>query len=118
MNQLGRDMHRLSRDKTPGFQRRSRLGAQYQFALEDVHRLVLQVVVLETQDVPRLHVENLAHVAIGASPDQFVAPWLIDTVRQIGHQASRGGSWNDEGDVMQARTQTPQPTQPSALMTG
>ena len=49
-------------------------GAEDQLAPEHVHRLVLQVVVLQAQHVPRLHVEDLAHVAVGAGPDRARSP--------------------------------------------
>ena len=37
---------------------------------------------------PALHVENLADVAIGAGPDQLVAPGLVHPVWHFGHEVS------------------------------
>src|SRR5579864_7495293 len=48
-----------------------------------VDRLVFQVVILETQGVTGVHVDQLAHVAVGLRPVQLVPPRLVDT-RDLG----------------------------------
>ena len=92
--------------------------AEDQLAAEHVHGLVLDVVVLAAQHVARLHVQNLADVAVGPGPDQLIAPGLLDPIRRVRHHPSTIRRLNDEGDVMHSRTHTPQPTHPSILSTG
>src|SRR5687767_5162547 len=92
--------------------------AEDELAGEDMHRLVLPVVVLEAEDVPRLHVQHLADIAVGAGPDELVAPRLLHTVRHVPHYASARVSRSDDGIVTQARTQSPHPTHASGRMTG
>ena len=67
----------------------------------------------------RLDVQDLADVAVGAGPDQLVAPRLLHAVRQLGHRSLRIGTRaSDDGVVTHAVTQTPHPTHPSGLSTG
>src|SRR5690606_1823074 len=44
-------------------------------------RLLLLVVVLETQGVARVDVDDLAHVAVGLRPVQLVSPGFLYTCR-------------------------------------
>src|SRR6202040_713154 len=53
-------------------------GLEAHPAGEDVHRLVLDLVVLQAERVPGLDVQDLPHVAIGPGPDQLMAPGLLD----------------------------------------
>src|SRR5690606_28741376 len=46
---------------------------------EQVDRLVLALVVLEREGVPRLHVQDLADVAVRVGPDELVAPGFLDS---------------------------------------
>src|SRR5882724_8285514 len=85
VDEPSRDVHRLAFLEDARDQLGAGAGAENELAPEHVHRLVLQVVVLQTQDVTRLHVQDLAHVAIRARPDELVAPRFLDTVRHIGH---------------------------------
>src|SRR2546425_10441839 len=63
--------------------------------------------------------EDLADVLLGLCPDQLRPPRFCDPVRN-----ARGGgaharlSFSDDGNVTQAVTHTPQPTQPSGFSTG
>ena len=77
-----RTLHRLGALVRP--------GAEDQFAGKDMHRLVLHVMVLAREDVPRLHVQHLADVAIGVGPDELVPPGLLDAPRNFGHHDPTG----------------------------
>src|SRR6185503_3166033 len=98
VNELGGDVHRLAGPERAFLQPVARLGPEHQLAPEHMHRLVLAIVVLETQDVPGAHVEELADVAIGAGPDQLVAPGLVDTIRDLWHAASDDG-WKRDAEI-------------------
>src|SRR5689334_15120973 len=90
VNQLGRNVNGLAGLERARLELRARAGAENELAAEHVHRLVLEIVVLETQDVARLHVENLADIPVGARPDQLIPPWFVHSIRHIGHGASSG----------------------------
>ena len=47
--------------------------------------LVLPVVILAAQGVAGLHVQHLAHVPVGARPDQLVAPRLFHPIWDVWH---------------------------------
>src|SRR2546427_672121 len=115
---LGRNME--SRPLRHAFldQRVALLEPQDDLARQHVDRFVLLVVVLERQYVPGLDVQDLADIAIGAGPDQLVAPWFVDPIREgeVGHGSRL--SFKDDGVVTQAVTHTPHPTQPSGRSTG
>src|SRR6266571_4818519 len=66
-------------------QRVALLDPQHDLALQHVDRLVLLVVVLQTQDVAGLDVEDLADVAVGLRPDELVAPGLLDAIGKVAH---------------------------------
>src|SRR5207248_4115248 len=61
------------------------LEPQDDLSRQHVDRLVLLIVVLQRQHVPRLDVQDLADVAVGARPDQLVAPGLGDAVGKVAH---------------------------------
>ena len=79
-------------------------------AREQVDGLILLVVVLDGERLPRVHVQDLAHVVLGVRPDDFVPPGLGNTgdrdatrgriaggkVRGIAHG---GLKYGDEGTV-------------------
>ena len=67
---------------------RARPGAEDQLPRQNVHRLVLAIVILQAQNVASLDVENLADVAISEGPDQLVAPRLVHPVWHFGHEVS------------------------------
>src|SRR5262245_6037867 len=50
VDQLGRNVHRLAGLEGARLELRARTGAQDELAAEHVHRLVLEIVVLQTQD--------------------------------------------------------------------
>src|SRR5512138_1397955 len=83
VNERGGNVHGFAGAEWTGDDLAVRLRAQDQLAREHVHRLVLAMMVLQAQHVPRLHVENLAHVAISACPDQLVSPRFVDAVRHF-----------------------------------
>src|SRR3954451_19747106 len=89
VDQPGRDMHALTRPERTGNGSVTLPGAELELAPEHVHRLVLEVVVLETEHVPGLHVKDLPHVPVGAGPDQLVAPGLLHPVRSLRHAQAR-----------------------------
>src|SRR5258708_20500439 len=62
--------------------------------------------------------EDLADVAVGPSPDQLVPPRLLHAIRQLAQAAPATRSRNDDGEVTQTVTHTPQPTHPSTRITG
>src|SRR5687767_477283 len=93
VNQLGRYVYRLARLEWPRYQGIAGLSPQGELAREHVHGLILEVVVLQAEDVTGLHVQDLPHVAIGASPDELVAPGLLHPIRQVGHSGSRVGEF-------------------------
>src|SRR5919107_1000036 len=72
VDQLGGDVHRFAGLERPGDHGIAASGAELELAPEHVHGLVLQVVILQTEHVSCLDVQDLAHVALGAGPDQFV----------------------------------------------
>src|ERR1019366_7931769 len=80
VNRRGRNVHRIAGAEGALYRRAvaDRPGAEDEFAGEYVHRLVLLVVILDRQQVPRLYVEDLADIAIPVRPDQFGAPGLLD----------------------------------------
>src|SRR4029078_13591206 len=94
------------------------LGPQHQLAAKHVHGLVLEVVVLQAQNVPRLHMQNLSDVLVGAGPHQLVAPRLIYPVPHLGHKPSALCAVNPGGRAMQSCTQTTRRTQPSRRSDG
>jgi len=79
------------------------LNPQNDLACQHVNRLVLLVVILQTEHVPRLDMQDLTDVAIGFRPDQLVAPRLLDAIRQLAHASL---SFSDDGIVTQARGHT------------
>src|SRR5215207_7511203 len=85
VNESRRNVHRFAGLERAGDELLAGTGPEDQLAPEHVHGLVFHVVILETQDVPRLHVQDLADVAIGAGPDELIPPWLLHSVRHIGH---------------------------------
>src|SRR5206468_12595690 len=99
----------------PFDQRLTLFDTQDDFALQDINRLVLPVVILQRQHLSRLDVQNLAHVLVGPGPDDLVAPRPLDPIRYTAHASL---SFKDEGSVTHAVTQTPHPTHPSGFSTG
>src|SRR5207245_1661002 len=102
VDHLRLDVERGSLRHGPLDQRIALLDAQDDLAREHVDRFVLLVVVLQRQDMSGLDVEDLADVAVGSGPDQLVAPWLVDAIRQLAHAPSprqtaewglRNGEW-------------------------
>src|SRR6185312_12120301 len=85
VDQLGGDMHTLTGSERTGDSAVTLSGAELELAPQYVHGLVLEVVVLKAEHVSRLHVKNLPHVSIGASPDQLVAPGLLHPVGSLRH---------------------------------
>src|ERR1041385_5222602 len=79
------DVERDSLRHWPLDQRIALLDAQDDLAREHVDRFVLLVVVLQRQDVSGLDVEDLADVAVGASPDELVAPGFFHAIGEGGH---------------------------------
>src|SRR5712691_725890 len=118
MDQLRLDVERRPLRHGPLDQRIALLDAEDDLAREHVDRFILLVVVLQRQDVSRLDMQDLADVAVGPRPDQLVPPGLVDPIGQLRHDASDKVSVRDDGDVTQAVTHTPQPTQPSGRSTG
>ena len=45
---------------------------------EQPNRFVFDVVILVTQRLAFVDVQNLADIALGVRPNQFMAPWFID----------------------------------------
>src|SRR3990172_6644518 len=103
VDELRRNVNRLTRLEGTGDEGIARLGPQGELAREKVHRLVFPVVILETEHVSRLHVEDLPHITIGESPDQLVAPRLLYPVRHVGHSALHVGEverrWSRDAGV-------------------
>src|SRR2546425_9641307 len=106
VDHLRLDVERGSLRHGPLDQRIALLDAQDDLAREHVDRFVLLVVVLQRQDVSGLDVEDLADVAVGSGPDQLVAPWLVDAIRQLAHAPSprqnaecgvRNAEWHGPG---------------------
>src|SRR5439155_25881963 len=120
VDQPGLDVERLALPHAALDQRVPLLQPEDDLAREHVDGLVLTVVVLETQHVAGLDVEDLAHVAIGPRPDQLVPPRLLDAIWDVAHATPTTGSLrrSDDGVVTHAVTHTPHPTHPSGLSTG
>src|SRR5574337_1591629 len=83
------DPHRLAGPERAGVEGIAFPDPQNQLALQHMHGLVLALVILQATSLPRLHVEHLPHVAVGAGPDELVTPRLLHPVRHVGHQPSR-----------------------------
>src|ERR1043166_7234784 len=79
------DMHGLAFLQTPLLRLRAGAELDDRLSAKHVQRFVLHLVILAAQRVPRLDVEDLPHVALGAGPDQLVAPGLLDSVGHLGH---------------------------------
>src|SRR5687768_3868740 len=90
VNELGGNVRRLPGREPPLLELGSRLGAKDELAAQHVHGLVLPIVILETQHMAGAHVEDLAHVAVGARPDQLVAPGLVHSIGNFRHSTSTG----------------------------
>src|SRR3954451_165334 len=95
MDHLGRDVDRLTGLKCPGLQALAVAGSKGDLPREYVHRLVLHIVILQTEHVTSFHVENFSDIAISPGPDQLVAPRLLDSVWHVGHgiSVSMGSAW-------------------------
>jgi hypothetical protein len=89
-HESGRDVHAFAGPEAALLERGAGSGAEDQLAPEDVHRLVLAVVVLQAEHVAGAHVKDLADVAVGAGPDELIAPRLLDSVGDVGHWISEG----------------------------
>src|SRR5690606_20955997 len=50
-------------------------------ATQQVHRLILDVVILERERVARVHVQDLADIVFRVGPDQLVSPRLVHASR-------------------------------------
>src|SRR6266511_836339 len=111
---FGRNVKRLAGAYALLAQRLALLDPQDDLAGEHVDRLILLVVVLQREHVPRLDMEDLPDVAVGFRPDDLVTPRLVDPVGDV--HASL--SFKEEGKVTHAVTHTPQPTHPSGFSTG
>src|SRR4029077_3324407 len=74
MDELGLDMEGGAPRHALFDQGVTPLDAQDDLPGEHVDGLVLLVVVLQRQHLPRLDMENLADVAVRAGPDQLMAP--------------------------------------------
>src|SRR6266542_3698854 len=85
MDHLRLDVERLALRHEAFDQRVALLDPQHDLARQHVDRLVLPVVVLEGQDVPRLDVEDLPDVAVGLRPNQLMPPRLLHAIRQLTH---------------------------------
>src|SRR5258705_2400305 len=118
MHDSRRGEHSLPRLEPALLELRFGPPAERELPHEDVHRLILLVMILQTQHVAGFHVQHLPDVSVGPGPDELVPPRLLDLVRDVRHHCSTTWSLKEEGEVMQARTQTPHPTHPSALITG
>src|SRR5690242_5724066 len=55
--------------------------SEHHLAAEHIDRFVLLVVILQAEHVPLLDMQNLTHVAVGMSPENLVAPGLVDALR-------------------------------------
>src|SRR3954463_13540937 len=95
MDHLGRDVDRLTGLKCPGLEALAIAGSKGELPREYVHRLVLHIVILQTEHVTSFHVENFSDIAISPGPDQLVAPRLLDSVWHVGHgiSVSMGSAW-------------------------
>src|SRR5688572_10115101 len=91
VDQLGRNMDRLAGLERSADKRVSGLGPKNELSGQHMHGLVLLVVILETEDVPRLHMQDLPHVAIGPGPDELIAPGLLHSERHLRHSALHAG---------------------------
>src|SRR5215210_3476425 len=91
VDELGWNVHGLARLERPRDERVRRLGPEDELTREDVHRLVLLIVILKTENVARFDVEDLADVSRGASPHQLIAPRFVDPVRDVGHSVLHAG---------------------------
>src|SRR6476661_4524347 len=85
VDQLGRNMDGLAGLERARLELRPGSGPEDELPAQHVHRLVLHVVVLQAQDVTGLHMQDLAHIAVRARPDELVAPGFVHSVRHIGH---------------------------------
>src|SRR6185437_11876822 len=99
VHELGRNVDGLAGAERAGLQLGAGPGAEDQLAPEHVHRLVLAMVILQAQHVSRLDVQDLAHVALGAGPDQLVSPRFVDSVRQVGHCVLRTAGAVSAGEI-------------------
>src|SRR4051812_49672269 len=95
MDHLGRDVDRLTGLKCPGLEALAIAGSKGELPREYVHRLVLHIVILQTEHVTGFHVKNFSDIAISPGPDQLVAPRLLDSVWHVGHgiSVSMGSAW-------------------------
>src|SRR5437660_2339259 len=89
---LRRNVDRLALRHAALDQRLALLQPQDDLPREHVDRFVLLVVVLQGQHVARLDVQDLADVAVGAGPDDLVAPRLGDAIRNLFHHGLRKAS--------------------------
>src|SRR3954451_17584504 len=88
MDHLGGDVDRLTGLECPGLQALADAGSKGELPREYVHRLVLHIVILQTEHVTSFHVENFSDIAISPGPDQLVAPRLLNSVWHVGHGIS------------------------------
>jgi len=86
----GPDVHRLPSAKGALVELLDGADTEDQFATKDVHRLVLPVVILAAENLARLHVQDLADIAIGAGPYELMSPRLLDAIRNVWHSTLRG----------------------------
>src|SRR3954466_5668553 len=88
MDLLGWDVHRLTGLEWPSHHGIAPSDAKLELTAQDVHGLILQVVVLKAEHVPRFDVKDLAHIALRAGPDQLVTPGLLHSIRYVRHSVS------------------------------
>src|SRR4051812_29326116 len=77
MDHFGWDVDCLTRFEWPGLQSLAVAGSKGELAREYVHRFIFHIVILQTEHVTSLHVKDFSDIAIGAGPDQLIAPRLL-----------------------------------------
>src|ERR687897_2314372 len=91
VDELRWNVHGLTGLERPRYERLPRLSAEDELAREHVHRLVLLIVILKTQDVPGLHVEDLADVSRGPGPHELIPPRFVYPIWDVGHSVLHAG---------------------------
>jgi hypothetical protein len=91
VDELWWNVHGLTRLERPRDERLSGLSAEDELAREHVHGLVFLIVILKTEDMPGLHVEDLADVSRGPSPHQLIPPRFVYPIRDVGHSVLHAG---------------------------
>ena len=74
------------------------------FTIEDVNRLVLDLVILQAQRVAGLDVKDLANITVGLRPDELVSPRFVHAIWHIHVKTRRLEFQGERGRAGDARS--------------